>query len=227
LGVKQTSVGSQAIFNGALDNGSGCSILMELARAWAATTPRPKRTALFLATTSEESGLLGAFYYAAHPVVPLGKTAINFNFDTVSPIGEPESIVLNGAEKTTVWQLLQDTAARHALTIEPDKRGHLGLFYRSDHFALARGGVPAFSVGRGEKVKGKPPEFTKKLSEDFIANVYHTPNDKYHEEWDFTGYPILIRFALDAARQVADAPKLPNWLPDAEFRRAREASGVK
>ncbi len=227
LGVRQSSLGTQEVFSGALDNASGCSILMELARAWTATNPKPKRTALFLATTAEESGLLGASYYAAHPVIPLGMTAINFNFDTVSPIGEPESIVLNGAEKTTVWKLLQDTAARHALAIEPDKRGHLGLFYRSDHFALARAGVPAFSVGRGEKVKGKPADFTKKLTEEFIANVYHTPNDKYREQWDFIGYPVLMRFVLDAARQLANAPTLPNWLPGEEFRAAREASGVK
>jgi Zn-dependent M28 family amino/carboxypeptidase len=227
LGVGKSATGGDAIYNGALDNGSGSSILMELARLWAATNPKPKRTALFLATTAEESGLLGAVYYAGHPVVPLGKTAINFNFDTVSPIGEPESIVLNGAEKTTVWKLLQDTAAKEGLTIEPDRRGHLGYYYRSDHFALARGGVPAFSVGRGEKVKGKPADFTKKLTEDFIANVYHTPNDRFRDEWDFVGYPVLLRFTLDAAREVADAPALPNWLPGEEFRPAREKSGVK
>ena len=227
LGVARSSPGREEVFAGALDNASGCSILLELARAWAAMDPKPKRSALFLFTTAEESGLLGASYYATHPLVPLGKTAMNFNFDTVSPIGIPESIVLNGSERTTAWDLLLETAAKHSLQIEPDRRGHLGYFYRSDHFALARGGVPAFSVGRGEKVKGKSADFTKKISEDFIANIYHTPNDKYRPEWDFEGYPVLLRFTIDAAREIANSPKMHTWLVGDEFRAAREKSGVK
>ncbi len=227
LGVGRSTPGREEIFAGALDNASGCSLLLELARGWAALEPKPKRSALFLFTTAEESGLLGATYYARHPLVPLGKTAMNFNFDTVSPIGIPESIVLNGSERTTAWDQLKETAAKHFLQIEPDRRGHLGYFYRSDHFALARGGVPAFSVGRGEKVKGKPADFTKKIAEDFIANIYHTPKDKYNPEWDFAGYPVLLRFTLDAAREIANSPKMPNWLVGDEFRAAREKSGVK
>lgn len=227
LGVARTSLGVEEIFSGAQDNGTGSAILMELARAWSTMNPKPKRSALFLATTAEESGLLGAQYYAAHPLVPLGKTAIDFNFDMISPIGEPESIVLNGSERTTAWNMLRETAKKHGLNIEPDLRGHLGHFYRSDHFALARGGVPAFSVGRGEKVKGKPADFTKKITEDFIANTYHTPKDKFHEEWDFAGYPTLIHFSLDAARAFADAPALPDWLPGDEFHPARQKSWGK
>lgn len=227
LGTVRSSAGVEEIHSGAQDNGTGCAILLEAARAWAAMNPKPKRSALFLATTAEESGLLGAVYYAGHPIVPLGKTAIDFNFDMISPIGEPEAIVLNGAERTTAWSALQRAAKRQGFNIEPDPRAHLGHFYRSDHFALARGGVPAFSVGRGERVKGKPADFTKKLSEDFVANVYHTPKDKYREEWDFAGYPSLIRFALDAATEVANANTLPTWLPGDEFRPAREKSGVK
>ncbi|CAN5529446.1 M28 family metallopeptidase [soil metagenome] len=226
LGLGQTATG-EVIFNGALDNASGSAILLELARSWAAMEPKPKRSALFLATTAEESGLLGAKYYAEHPIVPLGKTAIDFNFDCVSPVGVPESIVLSGGERTTAWKTLEASAAKYSLAIEPDRRGHLGYFYRSDHFALARGGVPAFSVGRGEKVKGKPADFTKKQSEDFIANIYHTPRDVYHEEWDFAGYPVLINFTLDAAKTIANADGLPTWNPGDEFRPAREKSGVK
>lgn len=227
LGIGRSSIGVEETYSGALDNASGCAILMETARAWSTMSPKPKRTALFLATTAEESGLLGAMYYATHPIVPLGKTAIDFNFDMIFPDGEPESIVLNGAERTTAWKVLEEKASQHALKIEPDLRGHLGLFYRSDHFALARGGVPAFSVGRGERVKGKPVDYTKKLTEDFIANTYHTPKDKYREEWDFAAYPILIRFSIDAAREIANTPTLPTWLPGDEFKAAREKSGVR
>ena len=227
LGVRKSAAGAEEIYSGALDNASGSAILLELARTWAATNPKPKRSAIFLATTAEESGLLGAFYYAAHPAVPLGKTAMNFNFDNVFPVGEPESIVLNGAERSTAWRALQAVAARHSLAIEPDQRGHLGFYYRSDHFALARGGVPAFSVGRGEKVKGKPADYMKKVLEDFIANTYHTPNDKYRDDWDFAAYPAMMRFALDAAREIANVPTLPTWNAGDEFLAARQKSGVK
>ncbi len=227
LGVGKASVGTDDIHNGALDNATGCAVLLEMARLWAAQQPPPKRSAIFLATTAEESGLLGAVYYASHPVVPLGRTAINLNFDTVLPLGVPESVVVSGAERTTAWPLVQETARKHKLAIEPDKNAHLGFFYRSDHFALARGGVPAFSVFPGEKIQGKPADFARKAMDEFIAKVYHTPFDEYREEWDFSGYPALMRFAFDVAKDAANATTLPTWAPGDEFRPAREKSGVK
>jgi Zn-dependent M28 family amino/carboxypeptidase len=226
LGIGKAAVGTDAIYNGALDNATGCAILLEMARLWA-RQPRPKRSALFLATTAEESGLLGATYYAEHPVFPLGKTALNLNFDTVHPLGVPESVVVSGAERTTAWPVVEATARKHQLAIEPDKMAHLGFYYRSDHFALARGGVPAFSVYPGERIKGKPADYARKAAEHFIAKVYHTPADEYHEEWDFSGYPVLIRFATDIARELANAAALPTWAPGDEFRTAREKSGVR
>jgi Zn-dependent M28 family amino/carboxypeptidase len=227
LGVGKSSVGTNDIFYGALDNATGCAVLLEMARLWATQPPRPKRSAIFLATTAEESGLLGAVYYAAHPVIPLGKTAINLNFDTVLPLGVPESVVVSGAERTTAWPMVQASARKHKLEIEPDKMAHLGFYYRSDHFALARGGVPAFSVFPGEKIKGKPADFAAKEMEKFIAKVYHTSADEYRPDMDFTGYPALMRFAFDVARESANAKTLPTWLPGDEFLSAREKSGVK
>jgi Zn-dependent M28 family amino/carboxypeptidase len=227
LGMGKSTVGSQEIFYGALDNATGCGILLEMARAWAAQPSRPKRSAVFLATTAEESGLLGATYYAAHPAIPLGKTAINLNFDTVLPLGVPQSVIVSGAERTTAWPMIQQVAAKHKLAIEPDKYAHLGFFYRSDHFSLARGGVPAFSVFPGEKIQGKPADYADKTMKQFIAKVYHTSNDQFREDWDFGGYPVLMRFAFDVAVESANAKTLPTWLPGDEFRAAREKSGVK
>src|SRR6185437_12288092 len=102
LGVGRAVLGD-AIYNGAADNATGCALLLELARAWSAQSPKPKRSALFLSVTAEEKGLLGSKYYAEHPVVPLGKTAIDLNFDMILPLGEPESVVVTGAERTTAW----------------------------------------------------------------------------------------------------------------------------
>ena len=226
LGVGRAVVGD-AIYNGAADNATGTALLLELARAWAKHTPRPKRTALFLAVTAEEKGLLGSKYYATHPVVPLGKTALNLNFDMILPLGVPESVVVTGAERTTAWPAVKAAAARHGLEIEADQRAHLGIFYRSDHFSLARAGVPAFSVGGGMKLKGKPAEFAREAHKRFNDGAYHSPQDEVRPDWDYSGFPVMGAFALDVARAVANADRLPTWNPGDEFRPARERSGVK
>src|SRR5262249_8657111 len=131
LGVGRAVLGD-AIYNGAADNATGCALLLELARAWAAQSPRPKRSALFLAVTAEEKGLPGSKYYSEHPLVPWGKPALNLNFDMILPLGEPESVVVTGAERTPAWTTVKAVADRHRLEIEPDQRAHLGIFYRSD-----------------------------------------------------------------------------------------------
>ena len=161
LGVGRAVLGD-AIYNGAADNATGCALLLELARAWSAQSPRPKRSAIFLAVTAEEKGLLGSKYYAQNPLVPLGKTALNLNFDMILPLGVPESVVVTGAERTTAWPAVKAAAEKNHLEIEADQRAHLGIFYRSDHFSMAQAGVPAFSVAAGMKIKGKPKDFASK-----------------------------------------------------------------
>jgi Zn-dependent M28 family amino/carboxypeptidase len=226
LGVGKAVVGD-SIYNGAADNATGCAILLEMARAWTAQKPLPKRSALFLATTAEESGLLGAEHYARHPVIPLGKTAINLNFDMIFPLGVPESVIVNGAERTTAWPTVQAAARKHGLTIEPDRLPGQGFYYRSDHFSLAKGGVPAFKIDSGTRIRGKPAEFAKEVFEKFNKERYHTPGDEFQESWDFSGFPVLIRFAFDIARDVANGETLPTWEPGDEFLPARLKSGVK
>jgi Zn-dependent M28 family amino/carboxypeptidase len=226
LGVGRAVFGD-AIYNGAADNATGCALLLELARAWCAQSPRPKRSAIFLAVTAEEKGLLGSKYYAEHPIVPLGKTALNLNFDMILPLGLPESVVVTGAERTTAWPSVKAAAAKHLLEIEADQRAHLGVFFRSDHFSMAKAGVPAFSVGSGMKIKGKPKDYASKALKEFNDKVYHTPQDEVNPDWDFSGFVVLARFTLDLARHVADAEGLPTWNAGDEFRPAREKQGVK
>lgn len=223
LGVGRAVVGD-TIYNGAADNATGCGLLLELARGWAALPTKPKRSAIFLAVTAEEKGLLGSKYYADHPVFPLGKTALNLNFDMILPLGVPEALVLNGADRTTAWPVVKAAAAKNKLDIEPDTRAHLGVFYRSDHFSLARAGVPAFSVRTGNKIKGMTPEAVKKVSQDFNDKFYHSPQDEMRPEWDFSGFVTLARFATDVAKDVANADTLPTWNPGDEFLPAREKS---
>jgi Zn-dependent M28 family amino/carboxypeptidase len=226
LGVGRAVLGDN-IYNGAADNATGCSILMELARAWSKLNPRPKRSAVFLATTAEEKGLLGAMYYASQPVIPLGKTALDLNFDMILPLGTPESVVLNGADRTSVYPTVKALADKHHLEIDADPRASEGTFYRSDHFALARAGVPAFSIGEGERFKGKPQGFGHKAMQDFIAHTYHSPQDEVRPDWDFSGFTVLTQFAIDVARETANANELPTWSPGDEFRPARDKSLAK
>lgn len=226
LGVGRAVVGD-TIYNGAADNATGTALLLELARAWAAQTPKPKRSALFLAVTAEEKGLLGSKYYAQNPNVPLGKTALNLNFDMILPLGVPESVVVTGAERMTIFPTVKAAAEKHKLEIEADQRAHLGIFYRSDHFSMARAGVPAFSVSAGMKLKGKPADFARKAAQEFNDKAYHSPQDEFRDDWDFSGFVVLGGFALDIAREAANASGLPTWNPGDEFRPAREKSGVK
>jgi Zn-dependent M28 family amino/carboxypeptidase len=226
LGVGRGVLGD-TIYNGAADNATGCALLLEIARTWAATPSKPNRSALFLAVTAEEKGLLGSKYYARDPVVPLGKTALNLNFDMILPLGRPESIVVTGADRTTAWPTVRAVAQKHRLEVEPDPRAHLGIFYRSDHFSMARAGVPAFSVAAGSKVRGKPADFAARAKQEFNDKAYHSPQDEVRPDWDFSGFDVLAHFAIDVAREVADADRLPTWNPGDEFRPARERSGVK
>jgi Zn-dependent M28 family amino/carboxypeptidase len=226
LGVGRAVLGD-AIYNGAADNATGCALLLELARAWSAQSPRPKRSAIFLAVTAEEKGLLGSKYYTHNPLVPLGKTALNLNFDMILPLGVPESVVVTGADRTTAWPAVQAAAKKNHLAIEADPRAHLGIFYRSDHFSMAQAGVPAFSITAGTKIKGKPDDFARKAVQEFNDKVYHSPQDEIKPEWDFAGFVVLGRFALDVARDVANADRLPTWNAGDEFRPARDKHGVK
>jgi Zn-dependent M28 family amino/carboxypeptidase len=226
LGIGRPVLGD-TIYNGAADNATGCALLMELARAWSAKAQKPKRSAIFLAVTAEEKGLLGSKYYAQNPLVPLSKTAINFNFDMILPLGVPESIVVTGAERTTAWPAVKAAAQKNHLEIEADERAHLGIFYRSDHFSFAQAGVPAFSVAPGMKIKGKTKEFAIKAYKDFNEYAYHSPQDEFRQDWDFSGFVVLAQFTLDVARDVANAAQLPTWNPGDEFCPARDKQGVK
>jgi Zn-dependent M28 family amino/carboxypeptidase len=221
LGVGRAVLGD-AIYNGAADNATGCAMILELARAWAHMSPKPKRSVIFLAVTAEEKGLLGSKYFTQQPVVPLGKLALDINFDMILPLGIPESVVVTGADRTSAWPVVQSAAEKNHLQIEADQRAHLGIFYRSDHFSMAQAGVPAFSVGEGMKMKGKPDDYAKSAMQAFNDKVYHSPQDEFKPDWDFSGFIPLARFALDVARDVANADQLPTWNPGDEFHRARE-----
>lgn len=219
-------VNGDAIYNGAVDNASGCAILIELARAWAELKNRPKRSAVFIAVTAEESGLRGADVYAAHPVIPMGQTALNLNFDSFFPFGKVKDVVVNGAERTTIFPIVQQVAKRFNLTIKPDPRPEQGHYYRSDHFAFAKAGVPAFSINMGDEYIGKDETAGAQLAFEYNAKNYHQPSDEYKESWDMGGPEQMARFGFAVGLTVANNTAMPTWKAGDEFMPARQKSQV-
>ena len=218
------SVTEDKIFNGAVDNATGCAIVLEIARAWAGLSKKPKRSALFVFVTAEESGLRGSEYYARHPLVPLSKTMVNLNYDGLLPGGRTSDMVVNGAERTTLWPVVEDVARRFSLSILPDPAPEQGYYYRSDHFSLAKGGVPAFSINLGDTYLGKPTGYGKHLEESYRANDYHKPSDEFREDWDFAGLEHIARFGFALGLEAANLTAPASWKPRDEFLAAREKS---
>src|SRR5204863_2699951 len=153
LGVRADMPGDN-IYNGARDNATGCGILIELARVFAQSATRPRRSMLFASVTAEEQGLLGSEYLGKHPPVAAGKISLDLNYDDVKPLGAPEEVQVAGAERTNFYSNVEATAKEFRLAIRADARPEAGHFYRSDHFSLARVGIPSFSINEGMKFKG-------------------------------------------------------------------------
>jgi Zn-dependent M28 family amino/carboxypeptidase len=219
-------VNGDKIYNGAVDNATGCAVVLELAHIWAALPQKPKRSALFLFVTAEESGLLGSEYYGEHPEVPAGQTAVDLNYDALYPFGKTRDVSVTGAERTTLWPLVERDAKRSGLEITPDPEPEQGHYYRSDHFSFARVGIPAFSIAQGTNYLGKPANFGNTVFEEYNTKHYHQPSDEYHDDWDFAGMEQMADFGLTLGLDIANVPKLPTWKPGDEFLRAREQSGV-
>ena len=137
-------VNGDAIYNGAIDNATGVGVVLETARAFGALRQMPRRSVLFAFWTAEESGLRGAEYYSHHPLFPPAKTAVNINYDALFPSARTRDVVVSGAERTSAWTTVQEAARRYEFEIAPDPRPEQGSYYRSDHFMLARIGIPAF-----------------------------------------------------------------------------------
>ena len=211
------AVGGDNIYNGAIDNATGCGIVLEQARVWGALTQRPARTAIFAFWTAEESGLRGAEYYAAHPTVPANKIAVNINYDALFPSARTRDAVVTGAERTTIWSMVQEAAKRFELELAPDPRPEQGSFYRSDHFMLARVGIPAFKISTGTRVFGKPDDFSAKEYLEYNSRRYHQPSDEYREDWDFASLEHAGKFGFLLGLNVANMKEMPKWSAGDEF----------
>jgi Zn-dependent M28 family amino/carboxypeptidase len=223
LGIRPDMPGDN-IYNGANDNASGCAILLELARAYASAAEPPKRSVLFAAVTAEEQGLRGSEYLGKHPPIPAKKIALDLNYDDIKPWGTPEEVEVPGAERTTFYPVVEATAREFDLNITPESNPGAGHYYRSDHFSLARVGVPSFSINEGLKFKGHTTEWGSQKDQEYTEKYYHHPSDEYHPDMDFTGDAIVARFGFALGWKAATQPELVQWKPGDEFEAARKHS---
>jgi Zn-dependent M28 family amino/carboxypeptidase len=225
LGVGGADATGDRIYNGAADNASGVGALLELARVFA-SGPRPDRSLVFLAVTAEEKGLLGTEYYAAHPLYPLGSTVADLNMDGMNLVGLTRDVTMSGDAPLTLQDDLVKLAAERGLSFSPDPNPEAGSFYRSDHFPLAKRGVPAISFGAGQDLVEGGLAAGKAASDDYIRERYHQPADEFDPKWDLRGLSQEVGLFYELGRRLANSSVWPEWKTGAEFKAERDKTAA-
>ena len=226
LGIGKPDATGDTIYNGAIDNGTGIAQLIEQARAFA-QGPRPDRSVVFMAVTAEEKGLLGSEYYATHPLYPLGLTAGVINTDVLGVLGPARDFSVRGNQKFGLLDMLIDEAAKRGRRFTPDPHPETGGFYRSDHFTMAKVGVPALSFTPGRDLVNGGVARAEAWSANYTAKMYHQPADEYSPDWDFTGMAEDAALLHTVGERLANSHEWPNWSADSEFRAARDQTAAE
>lgn len=225
FGIREARPGDKPdadrIFNGAQDNAAGVAATLEVAQSFARAATRPGRSIYILFTTAEESGLLGAEHFAAQPVLPPDAWAANINIDGINLFGPTKDVVLLGSERSTLGGTANELAKQRGRVIGPDPEPGRGYFYRSDHFPLAKIGIPAVSISDPVEYVGKDPAYAKKLRDEFIEKDYHQPSDEFRTSWDYTGAVEDMRFLADLGWRAAGGA-MPAYHATEQFARPRQ-----
>ena len=210
------------IYNGAIDNGTGISALLEIAKAFKAQKPAPKRSVLFAAVTLEESGLLGSLYYTKHPVFPMDKTVADINMDAMDVIGPTKNLQIIGSGQSQLEDMLKAAMKKQGRFANPDQTPENGFYYRSDHFSFAKAGVPALMTQTGDDMVDGGTAAGRKALDDYTAHRYHTPYDNFDPKWDFSGVAEDTQALYEVGRELVNSDEWPKWNQDSEFRARRE-----
>jgi Zn-dependent M28 family amino/carboxypeptidase len=226
LGIGAPDANGDTIYNGAIDNGTGISHLIEQARAFAAG-PRPQRSVVFMAVTAEEKGLLGSEYYAANPLYPAARTAGAINTDVLGVLGPARDFSVRGDQKFGLLDILVEEGAKRGRRFTPDPNAGTGTFYRSDHFTFAKAGIPALTFTPGEDLVNGGAARAKAWMSNYRANMYHQPDDEFSPDWDFTGMAQDGELLHAVGQRLANSCDWPNWSQDSEFRAARDRSAAE
>ena len=211
------------IFNGAVDNASGDAAVIELARAFSKLNPPPRRSVLFMCTTAEEAGLLGAKFYAEHPLYPLEKTLADLNIDSMNVWGKARDIEDVSFGMSTLDDMLADAAKGQGRVAIPNSRPEKGKIYRADNFEFSKIGLPSLYIGNGEHLLSRPADAPLR-SDEFDLHDYHQVSDEVKPDWDLTGAVQDVDLLFEVGYQVANAAKFPEWKPGVEFRVKGSAS---
>lgn len=220
LGMNLEIEGPDKIYNGAVDNATGTAAIIEIAEAFK-TGMQPERSALFLAVTAEESGLLGSAYYAEEPLVPLKNTIAGINIDAMLPLGRTKDMKVIGYGASELEDLLESTLDRRNMYIVPDDKPEAGYYYRSDHISLAKKGVPMLYADPGNEHEDYGLIFGEDFSEDYTKNRYHKPADEYNDSWDLSGIKQTSEILYELGYNLANSTMWPNWYEGTEFRSLR------
>jgi Zn-dependent M28 family amino/carboxypeptidase len=219
LGVGAPNDKGDTIYNGALDNASGVAQILAIAEAITKLpkSEQPKRSQIFIFTTAEEQGLLGAEWYARKPLVPLARTVANLNVDGGNFYGLTKNYGALGAERSNLWDIVQDILKERNLTYLADNHPEQGYFFRSDHFPFAKVGVPALSIRNGDEYVGKTKEFSDALFNEFNQKHYHQPSDEFREDWRFDGMVQSLEITLAIGMKIANSKEIPRYKETDEF----------
>ena len=220
----ETAEGEDGIYNGAVDNASGLSGLLELARSFAALPRAPERSVAFLAVTAEESGLLGSAQYANDPPVPMSRTVAGINIDAMHVYGPTNDVVVVGYGSSELEDILRQKAAAQDRVVEPEEHPERGSYYRSDHFNFARKGVPMLYAESGSDHRELGPDYIEAKGKEYIEKRYHTALDEITPDWDLRGAVQDIELYFAIGLEVADSDAWPQWYAGNEFRAVREHS---
>ena len=221
FGMKPELPGPDKIYNGAVDNGMGVSMVLELAEAFA-HDKKPQRSIAFIFWTLEEQGLFGSEYFSEHPIWPLSHIVGAVNLDADHPSGAMHDMSLSGNGETELEDYLTDALKTQNRVISPDPEPEKGGFFRSDHFSLARHGVPAITPGSGADLVVGGKAAATALRDDYLVHRYHQPSDEFDPNWDMTGPLEDLRALYTMGDTLANDDAWPNWHADSEFRAARD-----
>jgi Zn-dependent M28 family amino/carboxypeptidase len=219
---RDPSLEGDQIYNGALDNASGTAALLELAQAFASLGTPPRRSVLFIAVTAEEQGLLGSAYYGVNPVVPLNKTVAAINMDGINTLGPMSDIVVVGYGNSELDDYMAAAAFAQGRVLKPDPEPEKGYYYRSDHFSLAKQGVPAIYTDTGTDHVERGVEWVTEQKEKYTEENYHKPSDEYAPDWDLSGAVQDIQLYFTVGLTLANEDSFPNWTEGTEFRSIRD-----
>ena len=210
------------IFNGAIDNASGVAGIIEIAGAFSKINPPPKRSVLFMATTAEEAGLLGAKYYAEHPLYPLQKTLADINLDTLNVWGKARDIEDLSLGFSTLDDLLAAAAKQQGRKVALGSRPEKGMIYRADNFEFSKVGLPSLYIGKGQHLFSRPGNAPLR-SDEYDSTDYHQITDEVKPDWDLSGAVQDLQLVFEVGYEVANGDKFPEWKPGNEFKPKRDA----